>query len=183
MSLQSTIINKSFLFLDRDGVINKRPLNDYVKRWEDFHFLPGVLEAFQSFAKHFEKIFIITNQQGVGKGLMTEEDLEHIHTKMKESISDHGGRIDAIFYCTRLKSDPQNCRKPNIQMAHWAKEQFPEVDFSKSVMIGDTLSDMKFAKNVGMLSILLDNEYLNEQEKIECDYLINTINDITKLIK
>lgn len=182
MNLRNIITNKSFLFLDRDGVINKRPYNDYVKKWEDFEFIPGVLNSLQCFAKHFEKIFIVTNQQGVGKGFMSIKDLDHIHSLMKETIQNHGGRVDEIFYCTQLKSDIDNCRKPSIQMALWAKEKFPEVDFSKSLMIGDTISDMKFAKSAGMFSVLLDNEHLSEQDKSQCDCLIKTLNDISKIL-
>jgi len=72
-----------YLFLDRDGVINVRLIDDYVKRKEEFEFLEGSLEAFKIFAKHFDKIVVVTNQQGIGKGLMSEGDLEKIHSYMK----------------------------------------------------------------------------------------------------
>jgi histidinol-phosphate phosphatase family protein len=140
------------LFLDRDGVINRLRPNDYVKCWEEFEFLPGVFEAFAKWNKHFRHIIVVTNQRGVGKGLMTENDLNEIHSRMITEIEKHGGRIDKIYYCTALNDDDVN-RKPNIGMALQAKHDFPDIDFSKSLMIGDSEGDMKFAENLEMKGI------------------------------
>jgi histidinol-phosphate phosphatase family protein len=142
------------LFLDRDGVINRLRPNDYVKSWEEFEFLPGVLDALAEWGKNFKYIFIITNQRGVGKGIMSEEDLLLIHATMENEIEKHGGRIDKIYYCTAVDDEDIN-RKPNIGMALQAKQDYPDIDFTKSVMIGDSCSDMQFAKNVGMKGIKL----------------------------
>jgi histidinol-phosphate phosphatase family protein len=144
------------LFLDRDGVINRHLPNDYVKCWEEFEFLPGVFEALSKWKYQFKHIIIITNQRGVGKGLMTIDDLENIHQKMIREIETHGGRIDKIYYCTALADADPN-RKPNIGMALQAKQDFPDIDFSKSIMIGDKESDMQFAANTGMKGILIIN--------------------------
>lgn len=143
------------LFLDRDGVINERPPGDYVRRWEDFHFLPGVLEAMPLLAARFARIIIVTNQQGIGKGLMTEADLADIHQRMIAAIEEAGGRIDAIFHCPDLRSKPDHCRKPRPTMALRARQQFPDIDFSQSLMVGDTLSDMQFGYRLGMQTVLI----------------------------
>jgi histidinol-phosphate phosphatase family protein len=143
------------LFLDRDGVINRRLVDDYVKSPDEFEFLPGVLEAIALFAQKFRHIFIITNQQGIGKGLMTENDLAEIHQKMQEEIEAAGGRIDAIYYCPSLASVNSPRRKPAPGMALQAKKDFPDVDFSKSVMAGDSVSDMEFARNAGMHALFI----------------------------
>src|SRR5437868_5123050 len=87
------------LFLDRDGVINKELPGDYVKRWEEFKFEPGVLEALSKLAELFPRIIIITNQRGVGIGRMTEDDLKSLHHQMIREINVAGGRIDDILYC------------------------------------------------------------------------------------
>ncbi len=145
------------LFLDRDGVINKRPPGDYVKTWEEFEFLPGVLDALEILSGKFSRIIIITNQQGIGKGLMTSEDLQEIHDKMTTVITENGGRIDAVYYCPDLATDIPNCRKPGISMAQQAQKDFPEIVFSKSIMAGDTLSDMQFGKNAGMRNVFINN--------------------------
>ena len=101
------------LFLDRDGVINKRPPNDYVKTWDEFEFLPGVLESLKILALKFSKIIIITNQQGIGKNVMTSEDLKIIHNNLIREVSEKKGRIDAIYFCPDLASKAVNCRKHN----------------------------------------------------------------------
>jgi len=145
------------LFLDRDGVINKRPPGDYIKRWEDFGFLPGVLDALKIMAGKFSRVIVITNQQGIGKGIMTGRDVENIHLKMQQVVSEHGGRIFAVYYCPDLATKADNCRKPNGDMATQAKQDFPEIDFSKCIMAGDMVSDMEFGKKLGMKTIYIDS--------------------------
>lgn len=144
------------LFLDRDGVINKRPPDDYVKNWSEFEFLPGVFEALQIVAKKLGRIVIVTNQQGIGKNIMTVEDLKLIHDKMIREVMKNGGRIDAIYFCPDLATRPNNFRKPSIKMALQAKELFPDIDFSKSIMAGDTLSDLQFGRNAAMKTVYIN---------------------------
>ena len=152
-------IDKSWtLFLDRDGVINVRLIDDYVKNINEFEFLPGVLEAFRIFAEKFGRIIIVTNQQGVGKGLMTLQDVDSVHDYMLKEIENQKGRVDKIYVCPQLKSDPDNFRKPSPRMAYMAQHDFPEIDLEKSVMIGDSNSDIEFGKNAGMFTILIGDE-------------------------
>jgi histidinol-phosphate phosphatase family protein len=146
------------LFLDRDGVINRRLVDDYVKQWDDFDFLEGVLEAIAIFAKEFKHIFIVTNQQGIGRGLMSEEDLKKIHHNMLAQINAHGGRIDAIYHCPDLARSGSRNRKPQIGMALQAQSEFPTVDFSRSIMLGDSKGDIQFAENAGMIPIFINTE-------------------------
>lgn len=146
------------LFLDRDGVINKRPFNDYVKRIEDFEFLPGVFEALEIFKQFFTPIVVVTNQQGVGKGLMTHARLDEIHQWMLLEVRKNKGRIDAVFFCTDLAAESNNCRKPATYMAQQAQQAFSEIDFEKSIMLGDTETDIQFGKNAGMKTILIGDE-------------------------
>ncbi len=159
------------LFLDRDGVINERKVDEYITRWDDFHFLPGVLEALSIFSNLFSKIFIVTNQAGIEKGLMSHEDLERIHQNMMEYILYHGGRIDEIYYCPYKADLDPLCRKPNPGMALEAQKDFPKINFSKSIMVGDSDSDIAFGNNLGMKTILVG-------EKAENNFLLpNSIPD------
>src|SRR5688572_23731927 len=87
------------LFLDRDGVINERIPGDYVKNWDEFIFLDGVLEALNILARKFNRIVVVTNQQGIAKGLMTEEDLNKVHQRMVLEIQESGGKIDKVYFC------------------------------------------------------------------------------------
>lgn len=145
------------LFLDRDGVINRRLVDDYVKRWEDFEFLPYVLESLKEFNKLFKHIFIVTNQQGIGKGLMTSQALDEIHKRMLTEIEINGGRIDKVFYCPDLSTSNSINRKPNIGMGLKAKKLYPDIRFRESIIIGDSLSDMKFGRKLGMKTVLIPN--------------------------
>jgi len=156
MILQDLKIDKTWsLFLDRDGVINRRIAGDYIREWEQFDFMPGVKESLKMLAPVFGKIIVVSNQQGVGKGLMSGDDVNVIHRRMIEEIEAEGGRIDAVFFCPALASEKSINRKPNIGMALQARKRFQEIRFRKSVMVGDSLSDMIFGKRVGMRTAFL----------------------------
>ncbi|NSL87421.1 D-glycero-alpha-D-manno-heptose-1,7-bisphosphate 7-phosphatase [Chitinophaga solisilvae] len=143
-----------YLFLDRDGVINDEIRDSYVLRPDMFHFSAGVLEAMPLLAKHFSRIFITTNQRCIGRGLLTTAGLNEIHAQMLDAIRAHGGRIDKIYFCPDIDSSSP-CRKPATGMALQAQQDFPEIDFSQAVMVGNTLSDMQFGKNMGMRTIFI----------------------------
>lgn len=143
------------LFLDRDGVINRQIKGDYVRSFDQFEWLPGSLETIVSGAAVFGRIFIVTNQQGIGKGLMTITDLEDIHRQLVDTVSRAGGRIDKVYYSPYLAAEQHPFRKPEIGMALQAKMDFPEVDFEKSIMVGDSASDILFGKKAGMKTVLI----------------------------
>jgi histidinol-phosphate phosphatase family protein len=159
-------IDKSWtLFLDRDGVINKRIPDDYVLEWKQFEFLPGVLSAIKTFSSVFGRIIIVTNQQGIGKGYMTENDLLKIHSMMISEIEKNGGSIDAVYFSPFIKESNHFTRKPNVGMGLMAKKDFPSIDFKKSVMAGDSLSDMEFGHRLGMINVLINDDEKVVKEK------------------
>ncbi len=166
------------LFLDRDGVINRRLIDDYVKCPEDFEFLPGVKEAIREFNILFRYIIVVTNQQGVGKGLMTAKTLDDIHQKMVGEVTEAGGRIDHVFYCPDLTNSNSINRKPNIGMGLKAKKMFPEIKFREAVMIGDSLSDMQFGRRLGMKTVLIPDTpaIVNKYPKV-IDFSFKEIKD------
>jgi D-glycero-D-manno-heptose 1,7-bisphosphate phosphatase len=151
------------LFLDRDGVISRRLPDEYVRNWDEFSFLEGVTKALKVLGSVFGRIIIVSNQQGVGKGLMTEQELQEIDRKMKLEIRNSGGRIDAAFYCTSLVSENDPDRKPGTGMALKAKAAFPEIDFTRSVMVGDSPSDMEFGKRLGMVTVFIDYDNVKNE--------------------
>ena len=149
-----SLVDKSWtLFLDRDGVINEETVGKYILKWPEFIFSENALDAFSIFAEKFGRIIIVTNQRGVSKGLMTEDDLLDIHKEMQKQVM-LKGRIDRIYYCTD-PDDSSYYRKPNPGMAMQAKEDFPEINFSKSIMVGNKPSDMKFGRAAGMFTIFI----------------------------
>ena len=144
------------LLLDRDGTINVHIIGDYVRKWEDFEFIPIALETMPYFAKHFKHIFIVTNQRGIGKGKYTEEDLADVHQKMVAEIEKKGGRIDGIYYCTAIDETDHN-RKPNTGMFEQILKDYPDIEPSKCIMIGDGDADRDFAKNCGIAFSKVDS--------------------------
>lgn len=148
-------IDKSWtLFLDRDGVINHEKENDYIRNWDEFIFYDDSLSALALLRPHFDRLILVTNQKGIGKGLMTVDDLTAIHEQMLKNIQAAGGKIDHIYYCPDLDNNSPD-RKPQPGMAFRAKKDFPEIDLSKSIMVGNRLSDMHFGRNAGMYTIFL----------------------------
>ena len=148
------------LFLDRDGVINSRIFGGYVLAWETFHFLPQVLEGIAHASQRVGRIIVVTNQQCVALGLISNAKLEEIHGHMKSEVKSAGGRIDAVFAAVELKTDPQSRRKPNTAMAYEAQQMFPEIDFTRSIMVGDTDTDMQFGQRLGMKTVLIESQEL-----------------------
>jgi histidinol-phosphate phosphatase family protein len=140
----------------------------YVKHANEFEWLPGALEALHILSEFFGKIIIVSNQQGIGKGVMTENDLKIVHSKMLGEISQHDGRVDAIYFAPQLKSENSEYRKPGIGMALQAKKDFPGIDFSKSVMAGDSEHDLLFGRKAGMITV-----YINTERKIVDDKLFD----------
>jgi D-glycero-D-manno-heptose 1,7-bisphosphate phosphatase len=133
------------VFLDRDGTINvKAPEGDYVKSWDQFEFLPGAADAVRALRDAGRRVVIVTNQRGIALGRMTEEDLADIHVRMLEVT----GPVDAIYHCPHDDGEC-DCRKPLPGMLERAAAELPGVDLSRSVMIGDSESDMQAGRAVG----------------------------------
>ncbi len=140
------------LFIDRDGVINYEKEGDYIRNWREFKFYEGAKDAFKILGNSFGTIIVVTNQRGIGKGLMTEADLDSIHQHMLKQIQNAGGRVDKVYYCTSTDNDHPD-RKPNPGMALRAKLDFPAIDLNRSIMIGNKPSDMLFGRNAGMYTV------------------------------
>jgi histidinol-phosphate phosphatase family protein len=141
------------LFLDRDGVINERLPGVYIGDIRDFKFIQGVPDALAKASRIFRYIFIVTNQQGIGKGLMSASDLENVHGYMLDLISKAGGRIDALYYCPAVEAEQHPDRKPATGMALKAKQDFSDLEFSHAVMVGDSPSDILFGQRLGMKTV------------------------------
>jgi len=151
------------LFLDRDGVINRRLPGAYVSSWKDFEFLPGVVDTLRELSNYFKYFILVTNQQGIGKGVMEVGELEALHRSMLRAIGEGGGRLDAIYYCPHLKTAGCDCRKPRPGMGRRALRDFPDIDFQRSIMVGDSVSDMEFGSRLGMTNVLIETK-LEEME-------------------
>lgn len=178
-------INKNWtLFLDRDGVINHEKKADYILNWNEFKFYDGVLEAIAKLNHQFKTIVMVTNQKGVGRKLMSVDDLHFIHKKMMEEINNHGGRIDKIYFCPDLDETSPN-RKPNAGMAFQAKKDFPNINFKQSIIVGNKLTDMNFGRNAGMHTVFVattnpETSYPHTAIDLRFDNLLQFAQALTK---
>ncbi|TNE66198.1 MAG: HAD family hydrolase [Bacteroidetes bacterium] len=170
---------KPSLFLDRDGVINRRIPGSYIADPADFVPEPGALEALKHLNNHFGHIVVVTNQAGIGKGLMTEVDLGAVHQKMRALVAAAGGRIDKIYFCPHRPEAGCACRKPGTGMAEQAKADFPDIDFARSWIVGDSASDMRLGQALGMKTVLIAGKF-EEAEKLaalEVDHRFDSLLD------
>lgn len=143
------------IFLDRDGVINKNPPNrGYVCSWNDFSFLPNALEAIHILTQCGYRIFLITNQAGIGKGIFTEKQLAGIHQRMLTEIDSNGGEIANIYYCPHHPDDGCPCRKPKTGMLLTAANEHG-FNVTNSFFIGDSITDILAAQSAGVSPILV----------------------------
>ncbi|HEX7415417.1 MAG TPA: HAD family hydrolase, partial [Bacteroidia bacterium] len=180
MTLKHLSIDTSWsLFLDRDGVINKKLEDDYVKTLSEFEFIDGVPQAMKLVADVFGKIVVVTNQQGIGKGVYTANDVSIIHHYMVDEIEKHGGRIDKVYFSPHLAADNHHWRKPNIGMALQAKTDFPNIDFSKSIIVGDSMSDMEFGRKLGMITVFINTELITNTQ---IDYCVESLGAFVGLL-
>jgi D-glycero-D-manno-heptose 1,7-bisphosphate phosphatase len=143
------------LFLDRDGVINRRIEGDCVRTWGQFEFLPGAREALAALSKAFTTIVVVTNQPGVGQGLLGEADLATIHRHMVRAVQIAGGRIDAVYHCPHDPGDSCGCRIPAPGLLERAARERPAIDLASAVVVGDSDSDMALARRVGVSGVLV----------------------------
>ena len=173
------------LFLDRDGVINRRTPYHFVKIWEDFEFETGALEAIVAASKIFGRIVVLTNQSGLEKQILTEETLQNIHNQLITTVKNAGGHLDKIYYCPHKAFSRCACRKPATGMGIQAQSDFPDIDFSKSIMVGDSLSDMELGKKLGMKTVLVEGkkEEFEAQRQVSVDFSVKNLANFIKIIE
>ena len=160
------------LFLDRVGVINVKLDGQYVKNTDEFEFMIGVETAISKLSKIFNRILIITNQQGIAKGIMSVKDLGVLHEYMLLELKKNGGVIDKIYYCAHFAAENCSCRKPNPGMIQQAIIDFPEIKVEDSYLIGDSDTDILAGNKMGLITVKVDNEYTLSKW---CDELLSVI--------
>jgi histidinol-phosphate phosphatase family domain/HAD-superfamily hydrolase, subfamily IIIA len=159
---------KRAVFLDRDGVINRKAAEgQYVTRWEDFHFLPGVAEAISLLDRAGWSVIVISNQQCVAKGLLTIAELETIHQKMLEELARSGANLDGIYYCPHDKESFCSCRKPSPGMLERAAQEH-QIDLTSSWVVGDSESDIEAGKRAGCGTVRIVADLPGESDRADC---------------
>ena len=145
---------KRAVFLDRDGVINVSPGGGFVTDWKQFRFLPGVPKALRILKERRWMVIVVSNQSGVGRGIMTKGKLEEITWQMQEAVSQAGGRINAVYYCIHHPEDDCSCRKPKIGLLKRAARKF-SIDLKRSFVIGDDERDILMGHRAGCCTVLV----------------------------
>ena len=154
-------------FLDRDGVINSRHLNNgYVGSLKHFRWVKGAIKAIKFLNEKNYKVVVVTNQSGVARGFFTIKDVKKIHSYIQKKLKENKAKIDKFYFCPfhkngtikRFKKN-SSLRKPNIGMFLLAKKRW-KIDKKNSFMIGDQLTDIKFAEKAGIRGYLFENKNL-----------------------
>lgn len=145
------------IFIDRDGVINRRRSGDYVLDWSQFVFIPGIREALKQLSSLGLPMIVISNQAAVGKGLLTQAVLEEITGKMNEALLADGTSLTAAYYCPHRIEDNCPCRKPKPALLQAAADDF-KIDLGRSIFIGDSETDVQAARAAGCRPVLLDTD-------------------------
>jgi D-glycero-D-manno-heptose 1,7-bisphosphate phosphatase len=150
--------NIDFVFLDRDGILNRKPPEgEYVTSWEQFQLLPGVEDAIAAINRSHRKAIVVTNQRGVALGLYSLDDLARMHEQLRDRLAARGAHLDAIYVCPH-QSGQCNCRKPLTGLFEQAFRDFPKANPANSVMIGDSLRDIEAGHRLGMRTVLVQGE-------------------------
>jgi D-glycero-D-manno-heptose 1,7-bisphosphate phosphatase len=145
------------VFLDRDGVINERIHDGYVTEWSSFQLVPGIIEAVRALSELELPIVILSNQAGVGRGLLSRRQLVQITRRFVEAFRKDGARIDAVYYCPHAREAHCPCRKPRTGLFEQAARDWG-TDLQRSVFVGDSPSDVEAANGVGCRAVLFSTE-------------------------
>ncbi|HZW91427.1 MAG TPA: HAD family hydrolase [Candidatus Eremiobacteraceae bacterium] len=178
----TTFPGVKYVFLDRDGVINRKlPEGQFVRSWREFELLEGVESAIAALNRSGRSVIIISNQRGIALGLSTRAEVETLHRKLQEHLATHNAHIDAFYYCPHDKNEC-DCRKPKTGLFEQAFKDFPEASAPNSIVVGDSISDIQAARNLGLSAIFIQGDPETRKRGIEeaialADAVANTLAD------
>jgi len=170
---------KRAIFLDRDGVINKKAKeHDYIKKWGEFEFLPHITDVISQLNKKF-LVVVVSNQGGISRKMMTVNDVNSIHSNMQLELKKNNAIIDKVYFCPHYVQDNCMCRKPQPGLILQAAKDL-NINLSKSYMIGDSGSDMEAGKKAGCKTVLCSDSFL--EKNIKPDFVVKDILEILKVV-
>ncbi len=163
------------LFLDRDGVLNEPIVDDYARQPSDLILVSELAVSIEVLLAQFKRVILVTNQQGIGRKVMSDIDLEDVHLKMYNHLKDRGVQwFDAAFFAPYLKSENHTWRKPNNGMLNKARAYFPDINWKKSILVGDSPGDMQLADYMGIAKVRIANPQFSFDNQ---DFKFDTVAD------
>ncbi|MCM8814431.1 MAG: HAD family hydrolase [Candidatus Omnitrophica bacterium] len=154
-------------FLDRDGVISIFTPNDYIKKWDEFQFLPSAIEGLRILAQDGFKIIIISNQAGVGRKVFSEKDLQDTTERMLSELKRNGIEIFKVYYCIHTPEDNCNCRKPKTGMLERFISEYGDFERERAFFVGDSDVDIEIGARMGLKTILVLSGKTKSIEEVE----------------
>lgn len=169
-----------WVFLDRDGTLNtKLPRGQYVERPDQLELLPGAAAAVARLNRAGLRTCLVTNQRGVALGLMSGADLDAVHERLTALLGAAGGQLDAIYACLH-DAGQCSCRKPAPGLLLRARTERPEIDFARSVIVGDALSDMQAGRALGLLTVMIAG--VRPSHVPEADHIVSDLAEAAELV-
>jgi len=173
-------VSERCVFLDRDGIINEQIYGDYVRSPKQLRFIPGSLTQIARLTNAGYRVVVISNQQGIGKGLFTLDDLDEVTEAVRQAVSKAGGRIDAFYYCPHLQDDECRCRKPRPGLLLRAAEQL-SVNLAETYFVGDSVSDVLAGQAAGCKTILVSADP-NPNQTAQPDHIAGSLAEAVAII-
>lgn len=166
------------IFLDRDGVINRKlPPDRYVAHVDEFHFLPAAIDALALLSEMGFTLIVVTNQRGIARQLMTEEDLQRVHDFMRTEVAKKGVILDGIYWCPHEEFERCPCRKPEPGMILKGARDVG-VDLSSSYMVGDSPADVEAGRRAGTRTV-----FIGEDKTVDADMIFPRLIDFAVFLK
>lgn len=172
------------LFLDRDGVINqKAKAGEYITTWDEFRIRDGIVDVLIAAGELGYKNIVITNQQCVGKGIITAVQLDELHRRMVAELAARGATIDAVYYCPHLASDGCACRKPKPGLLYRAMSELRgDLAVEESYFVGDSESDILAGNAFGVPTIWLNEEAATGASAVPT-HAVRRLHDVASIIR
>jgi len=167
------------VFLDRDGTINED--TGYPKEPEQIRLINGVGPALKALQDRGFRLVIVSNQSGIGRGMLNEDEAKRVHRRVLSSLSEYGVQIDAAYYCPHAPDESCSCRKPLPEMVFRAADDL-NIDLGQSFLVGNKQSDIETGKRAGCRTILLVSHETDKDAGTSPDYVAADWQEILQLV-
>ena len=161
-------VAEKVVFVDRDGVLNKKaPSDEYVRNWDEFQLIPDAVPSVARLNEAGFRVFVVTNQRGIARGRVRLPDLEEIHERLRDRFETEGAHLSGIYYCPHDYEDRCECRKPKPGMLLRAARD-NGFQCTSCWMIGDSDSDIEAGRRAGCRTVRINPN--GSESHVEADF-------------